>query len=152
MTDLWVARLRLWDQLRWVVTVNSTLLSHGDNLGLKHFNFEFIILRSPRKECSRTTVCSPSSCSLPPLIDTQLSFLPAKKYIESTSPESEVSDMSCTEDLDSASSQWSPPKSNSSPAKEEMSREWMFNSKNRGRVDADSDSKSNTHAGEFGID
>ena len=65
VSELWVACLRLWDQLRWVVTVNSTLLS--DNLGLKHFNFKFVILRSPRQECSRTTVCSPSSGSLPPL-------------------------------------------------------------------------------------
>ena len=47
VTDLWVARLRLWDQLRWAVTVNSTLLS--DNLGLKHFDFEFVILCSPRQ-------------------------------------------------------------------------------------------------------
>ena len=67
VTDLWVARLRLWDQLRWVMTVNSTLLS--DKPGLKHFNFEFVILHSPRHwhEYSRTTVCSPSSGSLPPL-------------------------------------------------------------------------------------
>ena len=48
------------------------------------------------------------------------------KPIESTSPESEVSDMSCTEDKDSASSQSSLPKSDFSNAKEEMSREWMF--------------------------
>ena len=34
--------------------------------------------------------------------------------------------MSCAEDLDSASSQSSPPKLDFSPAKEEMSREWMF--------------------------
>ena len=27
VTDRWVAHLRLWDQLRWVVAVNSTLLS-----------------------------------------------------------------------------------------------------------------------------
>ena len=65
VTDLWAARLGLCDQLRWVVTVYSTLLS--DNLGLKHSNIEFVILRSPRHVCSRTTVCSPSSCSLPPL-------------------------------------------------------------------------------------
>ena len=57
---------------------------------------------------------------------TQPSSRLAKKPIESTSPESEVSDMSCAKDLDSASSQSSPPKSEFSTAKEEMSREWMF--------------------------
>ena len=56
--------------------------------------------------------------------------------------------MSCAEDLDSAS-QSSPPKSDFSLAKEEMYREWNvqreINRKNRRRVDAHSDSKSNTH-------
>ena len=42
VSELLVARLRLLDQLRWVVTMNSTLLS--DNLGLKHFNFKFVLL------------------------------------------------------------------------------------------------------------
>ena len=60
------------------------------------------------------------------IASTQPSSRLAKKPIESTSPESEVSDMSCAEDLDSASSQSSPPKSDFSTAKEEMSREWMF--------------------------
>ena len=62
VSELWVAHLRLWDQLRWVVTVNSRLLS--DNLGLKHFNFKFVILRSPRQECSRTrsAVLLPDHC------------------------------------------------------------------------------------------
>ena len=60
------------------------------------------------------------------IASTQPSSRLAKKPIESTSPESEVSDMSCAEDLDSTSSQSSPPKSDFSTAKEEMSREWMF--------------------------
>ena len=60
------------------------------------------------------------------IASTQPSSRLAKNPIESISPESEVSDMSCAEDLDSASSQSSPPKSDFSPAKEETSREWMF--------------------------
>ena len=60
------------------------------------------------------------------IASTQPSSRLAKNPIESISPESEVSDMSCAEDSDSASSRSSPPKSNSSPAKEERSREWMF--------------------------
>ena len=62
VSELLVARLRLLDQLRWVVTMNSTLLS--DNLGLKHFNFKFVILHSPRQECSRTrsAVLLPDHC------------------------------------------------------------------------------------------
>ena len=36
VTDIRVARLRIWDQLRWMLAVNSTLL--GDDPGLKHFN------------------------------------------------------------------------------------------------------------------
>ena len=36
VTDLWVARLRVWDQFRSMLAVNSTLLS--DDPGLKHFN------------------------------------------------------------------------------------------------------------------
>ena len=36
VTELWVARLRVWDQFRSMLAVNSTLLS--DDLGLKHFN------------------------------------------------------------------------------------------------------------------
>ena len=35
VTDLWVARLRVWDQFRSMLAVNSTLLS--DDLGLQHF-------------------------------------------------------------------------------------------------------------------
>ena len=31
-----VLRLRLWDLFRWMLAVNSTVLS--DDLGLKHFN------------------------------------------------------------------------------------------------------------------
>ena len=57
---------------------------------------------------------------------TQPSSRLAKKPIKSTPPQFEVSDMSCAEDLDSASSQSSHPKSDFSTAKEEMSREWMF--------------------------
>ena len=60
------------------------------------------------------------------IASTQPSSRLAKNPIESISPESEVLDMSCAEDSDSASSRSSPPKSNSSPAKEERSREWMF--------------------------
>ena len=36
VTELWVARLRVWDQFRSMLAVNSTLLS--DDPGLKHFN------------------------------------------------------------------------------------------------------------------
>ena len=36
VTELWVARLRVWDQFRSMLAVNSTLLS--DDQGLKHFN------------------------------------------------------------------------------------------------------------------
>ena len=57
---------------------------------------------------------------------THLSSRLAKKRIESTSPESEVSDTSCTEDPDSASSQSPPPRSDSSLANQEMSTEGMF--------------------------
>ena len=62
------------------------------------------------------------------IASTQPSSRLNKKQIESTSPEFEVLDMSCAEDLDSASSKSSPPKSqsDSSPAQEEMPREWMF--------------------------
>ena len=94
--------------------MKSTKLS--DSLGLKCFDFEFVILHNSRQECSRTMVCIPSSDSLPTI---------NRVPIESISPESEVLDMSCAEDSDSASF-LCPPKSNSSPAKEESSREWMF--------------------------
>ena len=36
VSELWVARLRVWDQFRLMLAVNSTLLS--DDPGLKHFN------------------------------------------------------------------------------------------------------------------
>ena len=36
VSELWVARLRVWDQFRSMLAVNSTLLS--DDPGLKHFN------------------------------------------------------------------------------------------------------------------
>ena len=36
VTDLWVARLRVWDQPLWMLAVNNTLLN--DDLGLKFFN------------------------------------------------------------------------------------------------------------------
>ena len=42
-----VLRLRLWHLLRWMLAVNSTVLSDGP--GLKHFNFEFGILHGPRQ-------------------------------------------------------------------------------------------------------
>ena len=45
MTDLWVVCLLPWDQLRWMLAANSTQLS--DDQGLKHFNFEYVILHSP---------------------------------------------------------------------------------------------------------
>ena len=47
VTEGRVLRLRLWDLLRWMLAVNSTVLS--DCPGLKHFNFEFGILHSPRQ-------------------------------------------------------------------------------------------------------
>ena len=36
VTDLWALHLRLLDLLRWMLAVNSTVLS--DEPGLKHFN------------------------------------------------------------------------------------------------------------------
>ena len=36
VTELWVARLRVWDRFRSMLAVNSTLLS--DDPGLKHFD------------------------------------------------------------------------------------------------------------------
>ena len=41
VTDLWVLRLRLWDLPCWMLAVNSTVLSDGQELN--HFNFEFVI-------------------------------------------------------------------------------------------------------------
>ena len=67
VTELWVARLWVWDQFRSMLTVNSTLLC--DDPGLKHFNAQewkrgthrqlglangsrTCILRKMQKECS----------------------------------------------------------------------------------------------------
>ena len=47
MTQGRVLRLRPLDLLRWMLTMNSTVLSDGP--GLKHFNFEFGILHGPRQ-------------------------------------------------------------------------------------------------------
>ena len=47
MTQGQVLCQRLWDLLRWMLAVNSTVLSDGP--GSKQFNFEFGILHSPRQ-------------------------------------------------------------------------------------------------------
>ena len=85
----------------------------------KCFNFGFVILHNPKNAAGLQSFFGL-------ITSTQPSSGLAKKPIESTYPELEVLDMSCAEYSDSASSQASPPKSNSSPAKEERSRELMF--------------------------
>ena len=107
-----------------MLAVNSTVLSDGQ--GLKHLisNLEFFTIHANLSSRMQQDDGLQSFFRL--IASAQPSSQLAKKPIESTSPECEVSGMSCAEDLDSASLQSSPPKSDFSPAKEEMSREWMY--------------------------
>ena len=111
-----VLHTSLLDHLSGRLEVNSTELN--DNQGLKRFNFEFVILIQSIQWLKQGNGLQ---SFFRRTASTQLSSQLAKQSIQSKSPESEVSGMICAEDQDSAFSQSSPPKSDSSPVNQEMS-------------------------------
>ena len=102
VSGLWVLCLRLWNLLRLMLAVNSTVLS--DSPGLKHFDFEFVIPHSPRQLVAKNTVVQQDDglqSFFRPIASTQPSCRVQTRQethrvnISTDFPGSEVSDMSC---------------------------------------------------------